>query len=678
MKKIHITIIFSFICFALNAQVYCGSSNGFSGSFTSQAQINNFVANQGSCNTIPISFIIGSISDPTDINDISGLTFLEGIEGAITIVNTQLTTLDGFQNLNTITGSIRIVGNPNLTSISALQGATSISGSVATIIISNCPLLQNLNGLDQFQVQTTFTVFNTGVTSLAGMNIGGNLLNLSINNNPNLLDLTGVIVAGGNTNTNIAIKNNASLTSIQGLENVSVINDLEIEDNPMLANLSGLNGLTSVVNDISIINNSNLNALIGLENLTSVNDFFINNNQGLTSTDALGMLSSVELFYVYNCDQLQSINLPSIISLDQFRVERNSGVQTITASSGSPILIDFFKILDNSSLTQISGLSFVNHTSIISGIGISIEDNPMLTDLNFLTNLTTYKSGIEIINNSAIVNVDGLQNIQELGNIFIEDNSGLTDLNGFQNLNRADSVVISNNPGLTDLSGFQNMNRVVSITISNNAGLMSLDNLGNNLEAASSLIISNNQNLTDIDHLEDVVKIFGNLSITNNIVLDECCVLERFYVTGNVNGSITISGNNTNCNSIDDILDGCGEDGVIANDNCQDTSNPDQTDSDNDGIGDACDNCASVANNDQADADNDGIGDVCQTQAGANIGFVGISTNTPMSKLHIEDGDVFLSNINRGIIMKTASGKCFRFQPNEQGKLVGKEIACPQ
>ncbi len=51
--------------------------------------------------------------------------------------------------------------------------------------------------------------------------------------------------------------------------------------------------------------------------------------------------------------------------------------------------------------------------------------------------------------------------------------------------------------------------------------------------------------------------------------------------------------------------------GAIPLDNCPGVSNPDQSDFDNDGVGDACDNCPAVPNPSQIDTDGDEIGDAC-------------------------------------------------------------------
>ena len=98
-----------------------------------------------------------------------------------------------------------------------------------------------------------------------------------------------------------------------------------------------------------------------------------------------------------------------------------------------------------------------------------------------------------------------------------------------------------------------------------------------------------------------------------------------------------------NCDGTGSGDDSDGDGVVDLNDNCPAVSNPDQADSDDDGVGDVCDfdadndgvnddldNCPAVANSDQADADADGIGNACDSDSD-NDGVADEDDNCPMA-----------------------------------------------
>jgi len=53
----------------------------------------------------------------------------------------------------------------------------------------------------------------------------------------------------------------------------------------------------------------------------------------------------------------------------------------------------------------------------------------------------------------------------------------------------------------------------------------------------------------------------------------------------------------------------------------------------------------------------------------SGVGKVGIGTSSPIARLQIADGDIFIQDINKGIVMKSPDGNCWRGTLNNSGQL---------
>jgi len=59
-------------------------------------------------------------------------------------------------------------------------------------------------------------------------------------------------------------------------------------------------------------------------------------------------------------------------------------------------------------------------------------------------------------------------------------------------------------------------------------------------------------------------------------------------------------------------------------------------------------------------------------------GNVGISTTNPKAKLQVTDGDIYIEDVNKGVIMKSPNGNCWRMTIDNSGTQIITAITCPQ
>jgi len=123
------------------------------------------------------------------------------------------------------------------------------------------------------------------LSGLDNMTSVGN--NLNIQDNDGLTNLSGLEVTslGGYLN----IQDNDGLTSLSGLDNMTTVGgDLNIQDNDALTNLSGMDNMTYVGNNLNIKGNDGLLNLSGLDNMTYVGEqLFISYNDSLICLNSL-------------------------------------------------------------------------------------------------------------------------------------------------------------------------------------------------------------------------------------------------------------------------------------------------------------------------------------------------------------------------------------------------------
>ena len=224
------------------------------------------------------------------------------IADSLVITGTDLSSLEGLNNLTSIGASLVIENNADLESLAGLANLASIGGS---LVIKGNAKLTDLNGLDSLssvgdalKIAGDLEVFANSIQALATQLPEGDFPPVVIEQRVDIgsqtdLDLLRRIGGDSFSTTGSIFISGPELENLRGLENLTRIGgSLGITGNGALANLAGLDRLAQVENSLfiggSAGGNPSLADLEGLHSLVRVGrSLILVDNRELSSLEAL-------------------------------------------------------------------------------------------------------------------------------------------------------------------------------------------------------------------------------------------------------------------------------------------------------------------------------------------------------------------------------------------------------
>ncbi|GAA0871057.1 hypothetical protein GCM10009117_02020 [Gangjinia marincola] len=489
----------------------------------SQADVDAFPTQYAACNVFENEILIAG----ADITDLTSLSQIEEIlEYPLRIINNpNLTNLSGLENIQSV-GNLQINQNSSLQNLDGLTGLASLTGRV----VAGEQLPGSLSIINNAALENTAGLTNLSTIQASSLNDSDPLV-IQIENNDLLTDLSGfeglTVIPG-----RVLIKRNDNLISLNGFDNIESLTLLTIDDNDALIHLDDLSSLTALL-ALQLSNNEsvlNIDGLLGITEIFSINifnNFSLQNLDGLININTYGEFASLVIS--------TNANLTSV-----------SGLSNIDVLPGGNL-----EIKNNDSLTTIDGvwdLQSIDNDPVGVFTNLIIENNDALIDLSGLSNLSSVSGDVSIRDNNQLISLDGLQNLALIENsLILFNNSSLENLTGLNGVAQVgNDLVITTNPSLDDVTALQNLG---AIGTEQNSGMANLA-----VDVCGALTSLDGLQNIDPDSIEFLILV-DNPSLS-------FCSLSNLCAHIDSGGNTNISGNLPGCNTPDDITTGCDPLGV--------------------------------------------------------------------------------------------------------------------
>ena len=232
----------------------------------------------------------GDLTIDVSVSSTERLWCICAVEGDLTISDTSnLKSLQGLHKLVEVGGDLTVENIPlaNLDDLSALRRVGGTMGLVdlPELQRARLPALASLGDLTILRAESLTTLDLPEVTSLEGP--------LHLEDNPRLANLSGLRTLE-RMNGRIELTRNPAMASLDGLNQLQIITgELVLKGNHGLTDFSALSDLTIITSDLHVENNNGMTRL-DLPSLSAVGkEIYIGRNSGLRTLNGLRALRTV-------------------------------------------------------------------------------------------------------------------------------------------------------------------------------------------------------------------------------------------------------------------------------------------------------------------------------------------------------------------------------------------------
>lgn len=367
--------------------------------FSTQSQIDSFQIIYPNCHEIEGGVIIQG----EDISNLNGLNTVNKIEGGLLIHdpfigNSQLTDLEGLNNLNSIGEFLIIASNSMLANLNGLENLESVNGYIQILWNNSLTNIANINSL------TTVGEFigigeNNSLENISGFNnlvtIGG----LYIEDNPVLKSISGLSILQ-EISGKFWIIGDKELLSISGFSKLNQIEeDFSIILCDSLSSVGDFDSLNYIGGDLTIDRINSLTTLTWLKNVISIGGKLkVQNNNSLTSLSGLENIEagSISNLSIYNNPALSGCNIQSVC---EYLSDPNGYINIYQNSTGCNSQIEVQETCDTVGVESFhkESLLLLHPNPAKNEVFITSKNGLLIDKINFYNNVGQKVFSVKLI-----------------------------------------------------------------------------------------------------------------------------------------------------------------------------------------------------------------------------------------------------------------------------------------